>query len=280
MTIRNLENVARYSLCDAFNLAFSTYVIPVQLSLPLLEEKLKAENVCLTFSMGAFEGSVLAGFALHGADSWPRPAELYNGGTGVIPAFRRQHLVQRMYAQFTPWFREQGVRRIILEVIASNEPARKAYAACGFRPLRLFHCYKGTPVQRSVAADISIHPAPHPQWELLGEFADQQPSWPNSIATIQREGPHTATWVAYRKGEAVGFISIYKGSKRIRQLAVRRDARRHGIGSALLQHAVQALQGPFSIINITDDNKGLQQFLLQAGFTHTLSQYEMEMLIS
>lgn len=280
MTVRSLDNVALSTLCNTFNLAFSTYVVPVQLSLPLLREKIQAENVQLPFSMGAFEGSMLAGFALHGADRWPRPAELYNGGTGVIPAFRRQRLVQQMYAHFIPFFREQGIERVILEVISTNEPALKAYTGCGFRQTRLFHCYKGAPVLRPVPQGVEVLAASQPNWQMLGAFADQRPSWPNSLATIQREGPHTTTWVAYRNGEAAGFISVYTGTKRIRQLAVRPDLRRRGIGSALLQYAVQQQQGPFSIINITDDNKGLQQFLLQAGFTHTLSQYEMELALS
>ncbi|HEY1164914.1 MAG TPA: GNAT family N-acetyltransferase, partial [Chitinophaga sp.] len=61
-------------------------------------------------------------------------------------------------------------------------------------------------------------------------------------------------------------------------IAVRPQYRRQGVGSAMLQHITKMLQGPFSITNITDENRGLQQFLLKAGFTPTVSQYEMEMI--
>jgi len=112
---------------------------------------------------------------------------------------------------------------------------------------------------------------------LLNTFADQVPGWANSTASIQREGQHTLTWLAYEQNEIVGFISVFASNKRIRQLGVHPQHRRKGIGSALLQHVIQVLQGPFSIINITDDNKGLQQFLLQAGFVVAVEQYEMEL---
>lgn len=273
-----LEKTPLPALCEAFNLAFSDYIVPIQLTLPLLEQKIQGENIQLSQSIGAFSGNLLTGLILHGADTWPGPQMLYNGGTGVIPAFRGRHLVQQMYAQFKPMYRQMGVRRVILEVITSNTPAIRAYTSSGFTTSRLFHCYKGQPLQSTVKKDIQLKEATLPDWTLLNGFCDQLPSWSNRSESIQREGADTITWIAYEKETAVGFVSVYTGNKRIRQLAVRPQYRRQGIGSALLQHITKMLQGPFSITNITDENRGLQQFLLKAGFTPTVSQYEMEMI--
>ncbi|WP_298731984.1 GNAT family N-acetyltransferase [uncultured Chitinophaga sp.] len=273
-----LENTPLQALCEAFNLAFSDYIVPVQLTLPLLEQKIQGEHIQLSQSIGAFSGQLLTGLILHGADTWPGAQMLYNGGTGVIPAFRGRRLVQQMYSQFKPLYRQQGIRRIILEVITTNMPAIKAYTSSGFMISRLFHCYKGVPIRPHVKKDIQFKEAVAPDWTLLNSFCDQLPSWSNSSDSIQREGPDTSTWIAYDKTTVMGFVSVYTGNKRIRQLAVHPQYRRQGIGTALLQHITKKLQGPFSITNITDENKGLQQFLLKAGFTPTISQYEMEMI--
>jgi len=273
-----LENTPLPLLCEAFNLAFSDYIVPIQLTLPLLEQKIQGENIQLSQGIGAFSGNLLTGLILHGADIWPGPQTLYNGGTGVIPAFRGRRLVQQMYAQFRPMYRQQGIRRVILEVITTNTPAIKAYTNSGFTTSRLFHCYKGQPLQPRIRKDIQLKEATSPDWTLLNSFGDQLPSWSNSSDSIQREGADTLTWIAYEKETAVGFVSVYTANKRIRQIAVRQQYRRQGIGSAMLQHITKMLQGPFSITNITDENRALQQFLLKVGFTPTVSQYEMEMI--
>ncbi|HEY8916492.1 MAG TPA: GNAT family N-acetyltransferase [Chitinophaga sp.] len=273
----HLQNITLPELCSVFNLAFSDYIIPFQLTVPLLEQKLQGENVRLSHCIGAFDGPTLAGFILHGADTWPNPALLYNGGTGVIPAYRGQHLVQRMYAHYRQQYKQEGVQRILLEVISTNTPAIKAYENSGFTKTRFFYCYKGQPFIKQVRKNITIRTAATPDWALLNTFTDQAPGWANSPASIQREGQHTLTWLAYEQNEIAGFISVFGSNKRIRQLGVHPQHRRKGIGSALLQHVIQVLQGPFSIINITDDNKGLQQFLLQAGFEVAVKQWEMEL---
>jgi len=108
----HLQNIKLPELCRVFNLAFSDYIVPFQLTVPLLEQKLQGENVRLSHCIGAFDGPTLAGFILHGADTWPKPALLYNGGTGVIPAYRGQHLVQRMYAHYRQQYKQEGKKRI------------------------------------------------------------------------------------------------------------------------------------------------------------------------
>ena len=63
------------------------------------------------------------------------------------------------------------------------------------------------------------------------------------LADIQRsylEHPGSNFWVAERDGETVGCIGAYQRTgedAEIRRLAVRRDARRLGIASQLLDHA-------------------------------------------
>ena len=88
MIIRNLDNCSVENITAAFNEAFSDYFIPLQFTSETMKAKMKAENILLPYSSGAFEGDRLVGFILHGYDKINEERTIYNAGTGVIPAFR------------------------------------------------------------------------------------------------------------------------------------------------------------------------------------------------
>lgn len=271
----DLQAVTLPDICDTFNAAFSDYIVPVQLTLPLLKQKIQGENLRLDYSMGAFDGPTLAGFMLHGVDNVLQPKVLYNGGTGVIPAYRGQRLVQQLYAQAMPYYQQKGIKKILLEVIQTNQPAIKAYQNSGFEQKRLVHCYKGAVTTASSVPGVTITLNATPNWSLMAAYSDMEPCWSNAIPAIQREQAFTTSWEASLDGQSAGFISVHLASKRIRQIAIHPNLRRRGIGSALLQHAATQLGNPLSIINIDDHYPAMNQLLLKTGFIHTLSQYEM-----
>ena len=272
---RTLHNIATPQLCDTFNAAFSDYIVPLHLTPSILEQKIQGENLQRNYSIGAFAGEELGGFILHAVDNPAHPTVLYNGGTGVIPTYRGQHLVQKMYEQFIPVYQQQGIRKIILEVISTNLPAIKAYTNSGFDKTRTIHSFKGEVDMGKPVADISIQANKTPNWAMLSTFMDMVPTWSNTMSSIKREGAFTITWEAIEGGETAGYISVHKDTRRIRSIAVNPRFRRQGIGTALLQHAAEALKGPLSIINIDEHFPEIDAFLKQAGLEHYLSQYEM-----
>ncbi|MET3876116.1 GNAT family N-acetyltransferase [Chitinophaga sp. OAE865] len=277
---RTLHNVSTPGLCDTFNAAFSDYIVPLHLTPSILEQKMQGENILRDYSIGAFAGNTLGGFILHAADNKVHPTMLYNGGTGIIPEYRGQHLVQKMYDQFIPAYQAQGIRKIILEVISTNLPAIKAYTNTGFDKTRTIHSFKGNIHTRKKPAGISIKENRTPDWPLLATFMDMVPTWSNTISSIQREAPFTVTWEAAIDGHTAGFISVHKDTRRIRNIAVHPEFRRRGVGSALLQYASDQFMGAaVSIINIDEHFPEIDRFLQQAGLTNYLSQYEMEIVL-
>jgi ribosomal protein S18 acetylase RimI-like enzyme len=274
---RTLLNVSTRRLCDTFNAAFSDYIVPLHLTPSILEQKIRGEHLQRGYSIGAFAGEALGGFILHATDNSERPVILYNGGTGIIPAYRGQHLVQQMYDRFIPVYQQAGIRKIILEVISTNLPAIKAYTSTGFRKTRSIHSFKGNVDTRKTAAGISIKENKTPDWAVLSGFMDMTPTWSNSVNSIQREASFTITWEALSEGQTAGYISVHKDTRRVRSIAVAPRFRRKGIGSALLQHAANALKGPLSIINIDEHFPEIDKFLQQAGLERYLTQYEMEL---
>lgn len=273
---KTLQGIDTVQLCDTFNLAFSDYLVPFHLTPAILQQKMEGENLRRAFSIGAFFNGELGGFILQGPDDDKHPKVLYNGGTGVIPAFRGQRLVQQMYGHFIPVYQQQGVRRLLLEVISTNLPAIKAYKATGFRKERVLHCYKGD-IKAGARPGIEIRKSPSPDWERLGQFDTMQPSWSNSVDSRKREAPYVVTWEAYIDGKRAGYITVAKDTRRIRSIAVAPEMRRRGVGNTLLHTAAQQLPGAFSILNIDDAHPEISAFLEQAGLTKYLSQYEMAM---
>lgn len=276
---RTLQQVTTPDLCDTFNVAFSDYIVPLHLTPSILEQKMQGENLLREYSIGAFAGNKLGGFILHAVDNKEHPAVLYNGGTGIIPEYRGQHLVQKMYDQFIPVYQDKGIRKIVLEVISTNLPAIKAYTNTGFLKTRTIHSFKGNVQTHKIPAGISLTENKTPDWALLASFMDMVPTWSNTATSIQREGSYTATWEAIADGQTAGYISVHKDTRRIRSIAVHPQFRRKGVGSALLQYAADRLKGPLSIINIDEHFPEIDQFLQQAGLAHYLSQYEMEITL-
>lgn len=276
---RTLQNVSTQRLCDTFNAAFSDYIVPLHLTPSILEQKIRGENLQRRYSIGAFAGEALGGFILHAADNSERPVMLYNGGTGIMPAYRGQHLVQKMYDRFIPVYQQAGIRKIILEVISTNLPAIKSYTSTGFHKTRSIHSFKGNVDTHKTAAGISIKENAAPDWAVLSGFMDMTPTWSNSVSSIQREASFTITWEAILEGHTAGYISVHKDTRRVRSIAVAPRFRRKGIGSALLQHAANTLKGALSIINIDEHFPEIDKFLQQAGLERYLTQYEMELIM-
>jgi len=261
-------------LCQTFNLAFSDYIVPVNLTPPVMEEKFQGENTSLEWSIGAFNGPELGAFILHGVDDKAAPTVLYNGGTGVIPAFRGQHLVQKMYKTFIPRYQDAGIRRIVLEVISTNLPAIKAYKNSGFEKNRVLECFKGDIRAGLPAAPVMIREQSQPAWALYHTFLDMEPSWCNLLSSARREKT-TTVWEAVQDGQVIGFIAVNVLTRRVRSIGVSPSYRRSGVGNALLKHTASALPGTLTVINIDDRFPGICRFLEQAGLNNYLSQYEM-----
>lgn len=273
----HLREVAPNQLCQVFNEAFSDYVIPMQMTVTLLQQKMTGESIQLDYSAGAFQGDSLCGFILHGRDE-SNPEVLYNGGTGVVPTARGRHLIQELYEHFIPAYQKNGVKEILLEVIATNQKAIKAYENAGFQRQRNFLCFKGEiPLKKSTANRVLVQKSNLPEAAVISSFSDQVPSWSNSVASVKREKQLTTTWVALHENEIAGYISVFLASRRIRQIGVRKDLRRKGIGTALMQQAAEVLGNPFTLINVDAQNKGLIAFLEKLGMTEILTQYEMKL---
>lgn len=84
-------------------------------------------------------------------------AELHN--VAVDPLRRRQGIARALLGAGLRGLQESGVRRIFLEVRASNLPALAVYEAVGFRPLNTRRDYYQDPVEDAQVMVLDISPA-------------------------------------------------------------------------------------------------------------------------
>jgi len=180
-----------------------------------------------------------------------------------------------------PLFRGEGLEQYLLEVISSNAAAISLYEKLGFqktRELTLLQCDKEI---RSTGepANIGIRDIEDPDWQSLMTFQDGNSSWQNSAAAIERSRSMKRMLGAYADGGCVGYIVFSSSFGRVAQLAVDKDHRNRGVGTALLQAMKSEIAPGFSpqIINLDRSLSGTLEFLKNRGFYETIGQYEMMM---
>lgn len=266
-------------LYRAFSEAFSDYVIPFALTEQQFRNHLNLTGVDLTRTVACVKDEQIVGFSLNGFGMWDGKLTAYDAGTGVIPGHRRQGISEEMFRVMLPEFERDGVEQILLEVITTNTNAIKLYEKLGFRSGRLLALLqRDEPLE--VKADppgIQLRPIVELDWALLSSFWDSSPAWQNSLEAIERSTKLKRIVGAFSGDRCIGYVIFSEKFGRIAQLAVDRDFRRRGIGTALLGVVQsQTLAGySLQVINIDTTLKNAMAFFEKLGFYQRLNQHEM-----
>lgn len=269
-----------HKLYDAFIEAFSDYVIPFALTETQFRNHLNSTAVDLTQTTGCFENERLIGFSLNGFGLWDGKQSVYDAGTGVIPDFRRQGVSEAMFEMMLPIFKENGIEQGLLEVISTNTAAISLYEKLGYssvRELALLQCDRRTNASAKAPQNLEIREIDVPDWGMLTKFWDGKPSWQNSADAVNRSRKNKGMLGAYLDGKCVGYIVFSSKVGRVSQLAVDKDQRRRGFGSALLLAMQAETSEGFSmqVINIDRSLSSAMSFFKNRGFYERLCQFEM-----
>lgn len=125
---------------------------------------------------------------------------------------------------------------------------------------------------RLVAAGITIRPA---RWrDLRAMVRVQRQSFPPRLAygymtlSVLLALPYARCLNAYRAGEIVGTIigDRHNGDARVVNLAVRPDARRQGVGAALLLRLEDELPQGDMVLMVQEENDGARALYRRAGY--------------
>ncbi|HYI25708.1 MAG TPA: GNAT family N-acetyltransferase [Thermomicrobiales bacterium] len=274
--LTTLDQVSLTALAGALDRGYEGYAIPVKFSSHALAALVRRDHVDLTQSYLVSDDDGVATGAMVIAR---RGRESRVAGLGIAPAARGQGLGSRMVMRAIEDARGRGDERIRLEVISTNDIARRVYERCGFRITRPLIGYErpgGT--QSGTATDVDVEEcAPD---EIIGPLLTWYPastSWQTDPASYVGAVPPVQ---AFRTVEgAMALVDASGSTARLLALAVSPDRRRQGAASRLLQ-ALDARFGnvPWPIPAYVPDTLAAEFFQATGWQRSAMSQFEMEVV--
>jgi len=277
MEIATLENIETDSIVEVLNQSFSDYIVPLQLNSAQLEFKIFSENVKLNLSVGVFSSGKLIGFMLHGLREADGKLWAYNAATGVVPNYRGQGLVGKMYDFLLPKLKVAGVEQMLLEVIVGNDAGIRAYEKMDYKVNRTLDCFSGLVAGTEKATVAIIRDLDHFDWDTFTSFWTIKPSWQNSVTTLENSRDRCRIVGAYLKEELIGYIVYNPVSRRIHQIAVASRHRRKGVATQLVNAMIASIDPKeLFIYNVDHSSSETIAFFKSFGLSSHIAQFEME----
>ncbi|RXQ91533.1 GNAT family N-acetyltransferase [Ancylomarina salipaludis] len=240
--IESLDKLSFDHLFPAFSEAFGSY--EVQINKDELRAMLKRRGYSPEFSFGAFENNKLVSFTLNGIGQFNARKTAYDTGTGTLEAFRGKGMASKIFTDSIPYLKNAGVSQYLLEVLQHNTNAVSVYKKLGFTVSREFNYFVQPTAEvqlldKKLSDIFNIQETSLENAEGATEFWDFVPSWQNSFEAIKRSLSDFKIIGSYHDHRLVGYCIFEPTSGDISQIAVSKDYRRQGIGTALLSEMLK-----------------------------------------
>ncbi len=277
MHIQSLDKTSTKAITEVFNKSFEDYKVPMHRTEAQMQEKIKAEYIDLSASVGTFDNEALVGFILFGVDTVDGRKTMWDGGTGVLKEYRGKSLTKQMFQVALEHAEKQNIKRILLEVLESNTTTYNIYESLGFKKVRLLHAYHGLP-ETNAEVKHQVEVIEHYDPTELSALCTWQPAWQQMDNRVKGWGD-VITTIAIKDNEKVVAYTHYNNqTKRVFQFAVDNNHRRKGLGTALFNY-ISDNDTELSIVNIDERSTDALAFLEAIGIKHFISQYEMELTL-
>ncbi|UIY29957.1 GNAT family N-acetyltransferase [Neorhizobium galegae] len=125
---RRLSECSLEDAAEGFTAGFSGYVVPMNVTVPSLQLRIERDHVDPDESLVYFDGEKPAGILLIGR----RGDRSRVGAIGMGPMIRGRGFGRRVMLDAIEVAKARGDRKLILEVINTNERARDLYLSLGF----------------------------------------------------------------------------------------------------------------------------------------------------
>ena len=250
--------------------SFAGYYVPMPSDVSFWEKRFYNARVDWALSWGAFVGDKLVGFVINAIDLENGVLTAYNTGTGVLPSFRGQRIVDKMYAFGMEDLIFNGVQRCSLEVIDQNNRAIGVYQRIGFSLGHKLFCFKGA---LEYSGEVEIKEISLGKKEA--DMVDHHYSWDNRSTTIRMSGDIYKMFEVQSidNDSAVGYFIINPDNGYLAQVESSTNAWK------LLFEGISQLTSDIKINNVSENRFELLKFLKEPRFENTINQYTMEMEI-
>lgn len=267
MQITNLKNTPLEKIVASLVTAFEGYFVQMPDDVEYWRNRFRGARVDFELSYGVFDKEELVAFIINGVDELNDDLTAFNTGTGVIPVYRGQQLVDKMYSYALPVFKKRGISKCALEVIQANARAIKVYERIGFSIERQLKCFKGTIAMDSVP--VHIKKTNFNQLLENGSPGHNYYSWDHTNPAIVKSGDLYETYtVLDTNKKSIGYFNI-QANGYVAQL----EAKSHHF--PLLVSGIQQITDQIRINNVDDRRTDLVDNLLACGLLNTIDQYEM-----
>lgn len=279
MEIKSLGNTSHDKLFQAFEQAFADYEL--QLNKAELLTMLKRRGFNPTLSFAAFDGDKIVSFTCNGIGDFNGTRMAYDTGTGTLKDYRGQGLATQIFEYSIPHLKEAGIKEYLLEVLQHNTGAVSVYSKLGFEVTREFYYFKTEPER--INKEVKTPDFPYTlgvininEYDSIPGFWDFNPSWQNSIESINRAPEDFICLGVFTEGRLVGYGVFDPTSGDVTQIAVDKPYRRKGIGSLLLQKMIEANKyTSIKIVNTDITCDSITAFLKAKNIEPTGKQFEM-----
>lgn len=270
MHIRPLKEADLEDLVFAILLAFDGYFVTMPTETAYWKERYKAARVVYELSFGYFADGQLVGFIINGIDEWMGKKTAFNTGTGVVPKYRGQGIVDQLYQYAMTHFIDQGIQQCALEVVQENARAIRVYERIGFSIIKNYACFGGTIAdsqQHTVVKKTTLN--------AIQNTAAHWYAWDTCNAAMQHasDDRYQVFEVLYN-GQAIGFFVIQPASGFLTQFEC------YPIPSASWERlfdGIGQINTTLKVVNINTKRDDLIQALQQVGLKNTINQFEMLM---
>lgn len=279
MKITSLKDISYEILFAAFNEAFVDY--EMQLSSDELLKMLNRRGFVPELSYGAFEGEKLVAFTFNGIGKYNEIKTAYDTGTGTVKDYRGKGLATAIFTHSIPFLKEAGVTQYLLEVLQHNTKAVSVYKNLGFKVNREFNYFvskeneiirdrkESNTISQIRQIDLSFS-------NSMIEFWDFKPSWQNSFEAISRKIEDFIIIGAFINQQLTGYCIFEPQSGDITQIAVKKEYRRNGIATALLNQALSSItHDSVKVINTDIECESITAFLQSKSIQLKGMQFEM-----
>jgi hypothetical protein len=269
MIVKNLDKTDFNEIMSCFLKAFENYYVKMPTDHSYYKERWRMANVRLDLSFGMFDNHVLVGFIINAIDKRNDKLVAFNTGTGVIPEYRGQRIVNSIYKFAFPLLKNVGITLFALEVIKENTIAIKTYQSLGFKITKNYKCFGGK-INIEKTKDYQLKKIDIDSYDFK-TINQNTYSWDNHINVIRKGNYEHYQIIKNNTIESYFIINSQNGY--IAQFDVLNETPQNW---QQLFSAIKSISDPIKINNVDEKLDTKIKSLKHFGLNNTVDQYEME----
>ena len=202
LTFKRLNECRLDEAVQIWNESFAGYFFDMTMTVDAFISRLVLEELSSSLSFVAYQDDRPAGILLNGIRSIQGNKVAWNGGTGVIEAFRGTGVSRALVEHALLMYREQSVQLATLEAIGENEKANRLYKGQGYETVdRIVYWSHGDVLSSLSEADGATYAYEHGAPQDVSEYAFLIP-WQSQWANFRRDGE---TVLVREDGRAIAY---------------------------------------------------------------------------